>query len=151
MNARKRNSVLKSDAGLTLVEILLAAAILSICLLALLLIFVNVGFLNEANRNTIIAYNALQTKMEQVKALGYDSLCTSPSSGCNIVNNDTFTLTGFPSSRGQGRIEILYAYNTTADVKSVRAYACFQGRRLIGDSITNCRSSSVELKTMVTR
>jgi len=148
---KKSNLGLKG--GLTLVELLLAAMLLTMTLTGLLLVFLNVALLNETNRYAIIAYGAAQSKMEEVKSKTFDQLCLV-SAGCptgGIVNNATFALPTFAASRGQGRIEILYATNTTTDLKSVRVYACFKGRHQVGDSITNCRSSPCELKTMVAK
>ena len=53
--------------GLTLTELMLAAAILAFVLCGLIILFVNCSFLNEANRNLVIATTHIQYIMEQVR------------------------------------------------------------------------------------
>lgn len=151
--ASKNNLLRLKFSGLTLAELLLASALISVCIVGLLLVFVNLGMLNELNRNKILAYNSLQAKLEEIKNLDYDCICTS-SINCacpgtsSVNNNSTFFLSGFPPGKSQGRVRISYAFNTSR-IKNITAFACFQGRRLVGNNVTNCQSSPVYLTTLI--
>lgn len=57
-----------SNRGVTLSELLLAAAILAFVLTGILMIFINGIFLNEANHNLTIAASHAQYVMEELKA-----------------------------------------------------------------------------------
>lgn len=58
---------LSSKIGLTLAELLLAAAILAFALSSLLAVFLSCFFLNAANRNLTIASSHTQYVMEEIK------------------------------------------------------------------------------------
>lgn len=62
--------------GFTLLELMVATAILLITILGLLTVFLNCLFLNESNANTVTAVNDAQYVLEQIKALGYDDIDT---------------------------------------------------------------------------
>ena len=53
--------------GLTLAELLIAAAILAFVLSGLLLLFINCSLLNEANRNLTVAMTHAQLIMEEIR------------------------------------------------------------------------------------
>ena len=58
-----------SQKGFTLAELLLASAILAFTLTAILSVFVNGKFLNEANRDLTVAVRHAESTMEGVKAI----------------------------------------------------------------------------------
>lgn len=132
---RKRSSL----TGFTLVELMLAAAILAFVLVGLLVVFINCILLNESNRNFILAYSALQAQMEEIKnTTNLDSL--------DALNNTAFSLSGFPTGTSQGWIVV----NGTDRLRTVTIFACFMSRnRLIGDSVTNCQNSPARLITRI--
>jgi len=149
--ALKNNRLCLSSRGLTLMELVLAFGLLAITISGFLLLMVRISILNETTRNKILAYNALQSQLEIIKGKPYAYLCPSltncPTGG--IVNGTTFSLTGFPENKSQARVEIRY-FNNSTHLKNITVYGCFQGRSLVGDSITNCRNSPVKLSTLTT-
>lgn len=60
--------------GFTLVELLLATAILALVLTGILALFINCVFLNEANRNLAIATSHAQYIMEEIRDTDFDSI-----------------------------------------------------------------------------
>lgn len=138
--------------GFSLLELLLAAAILAFVLSGLLLVFVSCMVLNETNRNLTLAYTAIQAEMEEIKNAGFDNLfvvCPSPHPADSFCDDDTFSLNGFASGKSQVRIKIS---EEGSDLKKVRIIACFMSRnRLIGDDINNCQSSPAELVTLIAK
>jgi hypothetical protein len=60
--------------GLTLSELLLAAAILAFVLTGLLALFINCIFINEANRNLSSATGHAQFVMEEIKNTDFNSI-----------------------------------------------------------------------------
>lgn len=111
--------------GFTLLEAVLAAAILAFCLCGLLLTYANLLVLADLSRDFTLATNALQEKMEEVKKTDYGSLA---------LGGSAFNLTdyGFPYADSKGNITVGSAvYN---DLKSVRLTASFKSRgRTIGE------------------
>lgn len=61
----------RSQKGLTLAELMIAAAILAFVLSGLLLIFINCFFLNDANRNLSVATSHAEFVLEQIKNMSY--------------------------------------------------------------------------------
>lgn len=128
--------------GLALSELMIAAAILAFVLAGLLLVFINCVLLNDLNRNFILAYSAVQTKMEELKDESFDDL--------DSHDAETFVLTGFTAATGKGRIKV--EDEGASNLKRVTIAGCFMNRnRLIGDNIDNCQSSPVELITLIAR
>lgn len=131
---RKRSSL----TGFTLVELMLAAAILAFALVGLLVVFINCIILNESNRNFILAYSASQARMEEIKSINFTNL-----SG---LSGTPFSLSGFSTGTSQGRIVV----SGTGRLRNVTIFACFMSRnRLIGDNITNCQFSPARLITQI--
>jgi prepilin-type N-terminal cleavage/methylation domain-containing protein len=71
----------KYKKGFTLLEMMVAAAILVISITALLASIINSYFLNEASNNKAIAANDAQYVLEQLKNMTYDEI-TSCSACC---------------------------------------------------------------------
>lgn len=135
-----------SDKSFTLVEVLTALAILAFSCAGLLLLSINIVILNDTNRNTTIAYNAIQTKMEEIKNAGfscvftsYPSPCTAPASTCPcgctscFCNGNTFDLEGI--SQGKGRIEISEEAPNLKKVRIVASFRIQSRNRIIGEDI----------------
>jgi len=140
----------------SLIELLISAAVLTFALASMLLLFVNCLILNKANRNITYAYNAVQTKMEEVKDTAFASIyatCPDPRpSGC-FCNGDTFNLSGFASGDGSGLIEISNDPTLTR-LKLVRIKACFKtGENRWSDNCNISNSSTWQSKivTFITR
>ncbi len=121
--------------GFTLLEVLIATAILAFCLCGLLATYVNMFFLTSLLRDSTLATNAVQAKLEEVRNLGY----ACPSS--------EFTLNGISASDGKGVVQVS-SVNPT--LKKIRIIACFRSRgRVIGNDIEECSSSPIEAVTLV--
>lgn len=132
--------------GLTLAELLLAAAILAFVLTGILMLFITCIILNEINRSTTLAYNAIQDKMEEIKTTAAGDF-----SSLDALNDTNFDLEGFSADRGQGRITVTNEGGSST-FKRITVRACFMSRnRLIGDDMDNCQTSPVELVTLITR
>lgn len=78
--------------GVTLLELMVAAAILVMVISGLLITFISCMLMNEANNNLVIAVNDAQYAMEQIKGLAYDNILsgyTAPS--FTNLNNENIT------------------------------------------------------------
>ena len=67
--------------GLTLTELLLAAAILAFVLCGVVALFVNCSFLNEANRNLTVAMTHAQYIMEEIRDSGFSQVESNINNG----------------------------------------------------------------------
>ncbi len=117
--------------GFTLVEVLVAAAILAFCLCGLLATYINMFFLADLSRDFTLANNAIQAKAEEIKKTNFDGLS---------LGESPFNLTdyGFPSPSEPGEVtskgNITVSSTGYSDLKIVRLIACFKSRgRLIGE------------------
>ena len=79
-------------AGFTLVELLIAAAILLIVLSGSIAAFVQCMILNDANANLAIAINDAQYVLEEIKGLAYGDITSYYPPQFNNLNNQTVTL-----------------------------------------------------------
>ena len=151
----KKEAVCRSGLkAFSLIELLLAVAILSFALTSVLLLFVNCIILNKTNRSITCAYNSLQAKMEEIKNTSFASLyATCPGSrpsGC-FCNGDTFSLDGFTSGDGSGIIEIS---DETSNRKSVRIKTCFKTSRnrwIDSCDINNSNTWASKIVTFITK
>ena len=125
--------------GFTLLEVLIATAILAFCLCGLLATYVNMFFLTSLLRDTTVATSAVQAKLEEVRNIGY----------AYPVGSFPFDLTGYGIADGKGVVEVsAVAGNPT--LKRARIFTCFRSRgRVIGNDINNCSSSPVEAVTYI--
>jgi type II secretory pathway pseudopilin PulG len=103
-----KNTILmiKAYKGFTLVELLLAAAIMVTTIVAILHIFIGCSFLVEEYRNHTIAVNHARLVMEEIKNASYISLASAQSSGwgtwatsplpngggCNVLDGENITV-----------------------------------------------------------
>jgi len=132
--------LLNKNKGFSLVEVLVTFAILAFCLTGLLATYVSLFYLSDLARDTSLAVNAVQAKMEEIKNAGFDTI---------TAYNGSFDITGFTSADAQG---VVQAADVGADLLRVRIVACFKSRGLtIGNDINNCASSPVEAVTLIAR
>jgi prepilin-type N-terminal cleavage/methylation domain-containing protein len=132
------NRISKSNAsGLTLVEVLVASAIMAFCLAGLLLTYINLLTLTDVTGAFTLANNAAQQKMEEIKHMSFDNVnSTNPTS--------PFSVEGFTGTDGTGYIDI--APTNYTFLKKVRILVSFRVRnRLIG----NATGSPVEVVTYI--
>jgi len=139
----KRNINIK---GFTLLELLVGVAILVFVLCGLLYSLISCIILNETNRKFSLAYNAIQTKMEEIKNTDFSDL--------SVLDETSFNLSGFPVGSGKGKITVT---DEASDLKKIKIVACFKCRgRVIGTlsddtNLDSCTSSPVELVTFITQ
>lgn len=138
-------------------ELLVASAILVLCLTAVLASFVMIFVLADLSRDTTRAKNAAQAQMEELKKQSFDSL--------GIHNGTTFEISGFSPATAKGRIEVRDIADRP-NLKEIRIIASFRSKnRPIGedtnfngildsgeDTNGNARlDSPVEIVTLITR
>jgi Tfp pilus assembly protein PilV len=122
---------MRKNAGFSLVEVLLAFSILAFYLCGILLTYINMFMLTDWARDTTLATNAAQAKLEEVLKTPFDNLMA--------LNATTFDVAGFPAANAKGRVEV--CDNTTcsaqvsySDLKRLRVVVCFKTRgRTIGE------------------
>lgn len=90
-----------SDKGFTLVELLLAAAILVFAIVGLAALFINVALLNDANRNLTIATSHAQFVMEKIKDANFSSLSTDITNGIWNYNKAAIDTAGLTALKGE--------------------------------------------------
>lgn len=110
--------------GMTLVEVMVAAAIFAFCLSGLLLTYMNLFTMTDLTRDFTYATNAMQAELEQIRQVAFANLTT--------LDNTTFTIPGLASGNSCGVVQVT---NTTySDLVQVRLVASFKSRnRLIGE------------------
>ncbi|MFA4843174.1 MAG: prepilin-type N-terminal cleavage/methylation domain-containing protein [Candidatus Omnitrophota bacterium] len=110
--------------GFTLVEVLLAAGILALCLCGLLAAYVNLFFLSDLSRDMTLANNAMQAKMEELKKTNFDALSS--------FNGTVFDIAGFSASLAKGAVFV--TDTGYSELKEARIVVSFKSRgRLIGE------------------
>jgi len=108
--------------GFTLLELMIAAAILIVALLGLLGVFTGCFGLNETARNLTIAINGAQEKMEEIRNADFGTI-TNYSGPFNVSGLD-----------GIGRVDATYVAGSLIDIRVVICWR--QGRnRIIGEDI----------------
>jgi prepilin-type N-terminal cleavage/methylation domain-containing protein len=113
----------KSKSGLTLVEVLVATAIMAFCLSGMLLTYINMLTLTDVTRGFTLATNAGQHIMEVVKSNTYDNITNTTMNSTaldGILTNSEFT-----PANAWARIEV----NTVAvNLKKVMVMIFFRIR-----------------------
>jgi prepilin-type N-terminal cleavage/methylation domain-containing protein len=105
--------------GLSLIELMIAVAILVFSLSALLASYSNIFLLADLARDRSRAANAVRAKMEELKKENFSNL--------DSFNATTFNLDGFSANDAKGRIEVRTVTGTT-DLKEIRVVASFRSR-----------------------
>lgn len=78
--------------GLTLLELMVAAAILLLVISGSLLTFLHCMFLNETGNNLVTAVNDAQYVLEQIKAIPYSDIASYTPPTFNNLSNESITL-----------------------------------------------------------
>lgn len=108
---------LSNENGFTLSEIMVAALVLVTILVGLLASYVTCLDFNETTRNTTLALNAAQQKLEEMKDYSFSLLCTD-------YNSTTFTLDVMPTGESQGRVYVFVDSSPTGLNSCSGAYDC---------------------------
>lgn len=78
----------KSNAGFTLVELMITAAILIVAITGLLSAFISASFLSQANHNKVIAINDAQYVLEKLMDVTYADLSSHTDADFTNLNLD---------------------------------------------------------------
>jgi len=81
-----KNALQKHDGGFTLIEVLIAAAILSVGLLATLSLITTSASGRRVGKDIIIADNLAKRLVEDAKNLGYSATATNMKAGTDVTN-----------------------------------------------------------------
>ena len=122
MRIYRKNKKGISQSGFTLVELLVASAILIITIVGILISYIRSLELAEMSRNSSVAINASRSQIEQMKNTDFTLVSTN-------FNNVTFTVPGFS---GMG---VSYVTAVSANLAQVTATFCWRQRngRVVGE------------------
>ncbi|MDD5355554.1 MAG: prepilin-type N-terminal cleavage/methylation domain-containing protein [Candidatus Omnitrophica bacterium] len=115
----------KNTNAFSLIELMIASAILMFIMIGMLSTYIACFELNEFTRNLTLTNNALQAKMETLRETPFDSLLS--------LDGTNFSLNGFSASNAKGVIDV---YSTAySDLIYVRLVACWKQKagRVIGE------------------
>ena len=117
----------KNTSGLTLLEVMIATAILVIAISGLLATFTGLFSLNENARNLSLAIISAQDKMEEIRESNFNNIY-------NTYNNASFDVAGFDPGEAKGSISI---DNSDPDLLEVYASVSWRERsnRIIGEDV----------------
>jgi type II secretory pathway pseudopilin PulG len=117
----------KYNSGLTLLELMIAAAILVVAVSGLLATFTGFFSLNEGTRKLTLAITSAQEKMEEIRDSDLATLYTT-------YNDTSFDPDGFGPSEAKGAIRI-----NNLDPDLLRAYVSISWRersnRIVGEDL----------------
>jgi len=131
----------KKISGFTLMELMIAIAILIIALTGLLAIFARLLSLNENARKLTLATVACQDKMEQIRKSDFSTLYAA-------YNGTNFDPSGFPAGEAKGAVSI-----DNTDPKLLKVYVSVSWRersnRVIGEdkNLNGTRDAGEDVNT----
>ena len=113
--------------GFTLLELMIAAAILVIAIAGLLATFTGFLSLNENSKNISLAIEACQDKTEEIRNFNFSSLYIT-------YNNTNFEPNGFPVTDAEGNI---YIDNTDPDLLEICISVSWResSNKIIGEDV----------------
>lgn len=111
----------------TLVELMIAAAILIIVLCGILATYVSCMELISISKNLSFAVNSAQCKIEEIRDYSFSKIY-------NDYNRQTFTVSEIIAGNSKG---VVYIDNSTADLLKVTVSVCWKqrGNRIIGEDL----------------
>ena len=77
----------------SLLELIIVIAILAVTISTLLMVFIYCAFLDEANRNLVIAANDTQNMLEDIKVLAFDDIENYSSPTVSNLQNEALSVT----------------------------------------------------------
>ena len=123
---------IRSKQGYTLIEVLVAAVVVVIALVAVVRLYVFCSFLSEMTGNMTRATSAAQSKMEEIRNYTYTSIASDYASGGAVGN--TFNVTNSKGTKmGKG---VVYIDSSTSSLLEVKVVVCWQddkNDRIIGE------------------
>lgn len=119
-----------SEKAFSLVEVLVAAAVLAFAFAGMLATYISLFALSDISEKYLIANNALQTEMEKVRLMNFSDI--------TALDGTTFSVDGLPSGDAVGRIEVTdYSLRTNPKetLRKVRMVVCFRhkGQIIVGE------------------
>jgi len=113
--------------GFTLIEVMIAAAILAIVLCGLLVTYIRCFELISTSRNLTFAVNAAQRKIEEMRDYTFSQIYTD-------YNNQNFTVDEIGAGNSRG---VIYVDNSDPVLLKVTISVCWrqQGSRIIGEDL----------------
>lgn len=113
--------------ALSFIELMVAVAILTLGLTALLASYVNMFLLIDLSRDSTRATKAIWARMEEIKKESFRNL--------DSFNGTIFVLDGFGADEAKGRVEIRDV-SGYSNLKEIRIVGCFRSRgRIIGEDL----------------
>jgi prepilin-type N-terminal cleavage/methylation domain-containing protein len=116
----------KNKSGLTLVEVLVATAIMAFCLSGMLLTYINMVTLTDVTRAFTLANNAGQHIMEVLKSNTFDNVTNSTLSSSEI--DAILTNSEFDSENAWARIQVVNDAALLGSLKKVKVMVFFKLR-----------------------
>lgn len=115
----------RHNSGLTLLELIIATAILVVAISGLLAIFIGLFSMNEGARKLTLATTAAQDKMEEIRNSDYAALYTA-------YNGTSFNPDGFATAEAKGAVSI---DNTDPDLLKVHISVSWKERsnKIVGE------------------
>jgi len=119
-----------SEKAFSLVEVLVASAVLVFALTGMLAMYVSLFALSDISEKYLMANNAVQTEMEKIRLMDFSDILA--------LDGTTFTVAGMAAEDVRGRIEVS-DYSLRASPKEtlrkVRLVVCFRhkGQIIIGE------------------
>lgn len=115
----------KDNSGITLLELMIATAVLVVAITGLVAIFTRFPSLNENARKLSLAVTASQDKMEEIRNSDFGILYTT-------YNGVSFDPAGFPPSEAEGSI---YIDNTNPNLLAIYVSVSWMesSNRIVGE------------------
>ncbi|MBI5873880.1 MAG: prepilin-type N-terminal cleavage/methylation domain-containing protein [Candidatus Omnitrophica bacterium] len=144
----------RKNSGFTLLELMIAAAIIIVALAGLLSTYVACFELNETTRNTNLALNAAQKAMEEIRSSTFSGIASA-------YNGYNFAVSGMAVNKSVGRV---YVDSTDPSLLNITIGVCWEqkGDKIIGEcqevsgalvfsdaNSNNVLDSPVELSTLM--
>ncbi|MDD4954470.1 MAG: prepilin-type N-terminal cleavage/methylation domain-containing protein [Candidatus Omnitrophica bacterium] len=113
---------MKTKKSFTIIEVLIALAILIIAISSILVTYLSCFMLIDTDKNINIATNAAQALMEEIRSTPFTEIM-------NDYNGLNFTINDIPESMG-----VVYVDDTNPELLQITISACFRHRgRVIGE------------------
>ena len=118
---------LTTNAGFTLPELLLTAAILAYCVSIVLMCFINTSALNQQSRNLTTATTHAEFVMENIKNAAFSGIAASITAGTWTWNTATVTANGLTALNSESIVTTSSGANPL-DVSVTVTWNDLQGR-----------------------